>query len=712
MRRLTVLIITIIFSNFVFAQNDDQPPVSGFMKTVKVGSVKTDFDFTPEWQYVSSDLYMFNTERFADVINAIITGKKTRWWRKHKFDLQNILITLNMQGLGTYDKITFPLFNFVLEHDPENGYKISSQSSEVIRILDNYPAPAINDFITAKVDVKVITKDNQVEIYKLAANQLETISMVATNPTGAVMQLVGEFGKMIQSAADKREYHFSSTIRIYENDNFNQRLHSIVVFAFVPSGENEFKIDVDMSKLQKVLQSDTMPQIDRRFLYKYINIRKYPYVVIVNYKSKYIPDVPEDIDFDIIKSREAKLVSDYKRGVIRPEIYELEKELLEFLKKIAQLQLDLNNYNLNLQNRTTEDFSKFYYLIYRDYWDILTSYHSILALRNDNQIFQNDFKKYYQKFMTKATMNLDQDINLRNIREMTDLLYSLENSTADLSMDSLQLEQYMAKLNAVKLPQSEANSPEVQLLDKWRGYLEQEFYQQYFQSYLDYLKSLPVNDESYKIVTNYQAIHGRTQCQICKRDLNDFMKTFMQEYHEYKMTQAKQQFEQVRISTKSALIGITKKISCMRQYFANYQGTKPEYLQMIEQDMVRLDDQRQTLMGLLNRNYVFTSEADIEKVISDITGLRTKLENDLENLCSQEEHLCDCKAQLPKQPMTNSQPQDTAKPAVDTVKAVNDTVKPENNTVKPVNDTINADTAKVQKKDVKMEGAEPEPENK
>ncbi len=696
MKKSFVTILIFIATLSVFAQKKKE--VTDYLKTVKIASVNTDFDFTPEWQYISSDLYLFNTEKFSDVINSIITGKKIHWWSRKRYDLQNILITMQTQGLGQYDNITFPLFNFVIERDPEKGYKVTAETNEVIRIVDNYPAPAVKDFISAKVDVQVITKDNQVKVYKLAASQLETISMIVTNPTDAVVKLVGEFGKMIESVADKKEFHFTSTIRIYQNENFNQQLHSIVVFAFVPSTENEFKINVDLSDLKKLLSKNPNPKIDRKFLYKYIKIKKYPYVVIVNYKSKYVPDVPEDIDFDVIKSREVKLEADYKKGLISPQIYELEKELLGFLKKYAQLQLDLNNYFLNLQNQTTEDYSKFYYFILRDFWNLKNYYRNVLSLRSGNQLFKSDFQQYYEKFIKKAEISLNQNLNLQNIRKLADLLYYLENtSSSKIATDSASLENYLNIINSVKLPQSEKNTPIVQLVEKWRQDLEQVFYVKYFKKYLEQLEQLPVNDSTYELVINFQTEHSKTSCSMCRQQLDRLTKDFLKKYHQYKIEQRRQEFEQLSTQTKLKLIDITKKISCAKSYLENYQGKKPEYLQLIEQDLNRIDDQRQLLLSILKRTYVFTTQADIEKVMSDIKNLSQKVEQGLDAICQQETDLCTCQNQQQKPMQDSLNQQDTINQQnSDLPETIEQLQKSPADTVKHQQSLMEADTDKKQ----------------
>ncbi len=613
-----------------------------YVKAVKVSTLRTNFDFTPEWQYISSDLYLFNADKFADILNQVITGKKKSIFRKNRLDLRNILITMNLQGLKGYDKITFPLYNFVISKDEDGNVKVNTETNEVIRIIDNYPAPSVADFISAKVDVKVITKDDQVKVYKLAASQLETIANVVTNPSTAVIKLVGEFGKMIQAAADEKEYHFTSTIRIYENENFNQRLHSIVVFVFIPSQQKEDKVKVDLSELDSALK-DTSVVINRKLLHKYVKVKKYPYVVIVNYKSKYIPDVPEEIDFDVLKARESKLSVDLAKGVINKEIYELEKELLEYLKLYAQFQMDLNNYLLNLENKTTEDFSKFYYFLVRDYWRMKNYYKVVSLARRNNKIFQDEFKPLYDKFMMRVNMHLDQNSNLQKIRGLVETLYYLENTPEGrIPMDSADIENYLAKLYGVPLPESEANTPVMEVLNKWVDYLEQKEYDRIYSRRYAELRMLPVNGESYKKIIEAQREYSLTQCRRCKDSLNVIVNNFQKRYGQYQLRKAKEEFDRVKTDAKVAMIGITKQLSCIRQKLRDYPGVKPEYLQLIEQDAIKLADQKQALLAQLNKNYVFTSVDEIKAVSNEIATSLKELKEGVKSICDQEPQVCDC----------------------------------------------------------------------
>ena len=633
---ITVLTVILLLTNVGQGQ-------TGYLKTVKNGTVRTNYEFTNEWQYVSSDLYMFNAERMADLLNQIITGKKRKFLRKKDKDIQNILITLKLQGLGDYDNITYPLYNFVVSHDEQGNYQMQTSTNDVIRIIDNFPAPAIDDFISAKVDVKVITKDNTDEVYKIAAEQLKTISMLAEQPAAAVLKLVGEFGKVIENTTDHKEYQFSSTIRIYQDENFNQQLHSITVFTFIPSNKNEFKIDIDLSDLQKYIDENPNPKINRKILYEKIKCKKYPYIVIVNYKSKYIPTVPDDITFESLKAREAKLKANYDKGVINEDIYALEKELLEYLKLYAQLKLDLNNYELNLKNKITEDYSMFYFLIMRDYWKMKKYYASIDRTEKDNPAYRNEFKKIYDRIMTKANIALEQNNNLREVREMTNMIYYLENTPIDqIPMDTKSIETYLEKLYAVPMPKREANSPELKTVYKWINYLEQNLFDKKYKKQLEELSMLPVNEESYEKIVRYQNENTATNCELCRQEISKVVDSFMKKYEQYQLDKAKSDFEETKLEAQNKLIGFTKTLDCLKENLKNYPVPRPEYISLLEQNALKIEEQKNSLQALVNKNYLFTSTTEIQNTTKEISGLTEKIEKDLNNLCAQEDKICVC----------------------------------------------------------------------
>ena len=103
----------------------------------------------------------------------------------------------------------------------------------------------------------------------------------------------------------KTQYEFSSTIRLYEGDRFDQRLYSIRVYSFVPPGS---RVRFDSRGLTSLLESPN-PQIDRKVLAQHLRYRAYPCIVVVNYKSMYQmpPLLGEEVSLESIKKRQQQV---------------------------------------------------------------------------------------------------------------------------------------------------------------------------------------------------------------------------------------------------------------------------------------------------------------------------------------------------------------------------------------------------------------------
>ena len=62
-RRFTLFVGILLFSRIAFAQHDIEPKL--------IFSDTSSFVFTGEWQYLSTEIYLFNGEKFSNLINEI-----------------------------------------------------------------------------------------------------------------------------------------------------------------------------------------------------------------------------------------------------------------------------------------------------------------------------------------------------------------------------------------------------------------------------------------------------------------------------------------------------------------------------------------------------------------------------------------------------------------------------------------------------------------
>ena len=213
-----ILFISFIltFTTYSFAQND--------LETVLRFADTTNFNFSGEWQYLSSDIYLFNPNKFSNLINELPinteTKKGKRKRKKSKIQeevIEYLFISAKLKDVKFFgnNEITYPLYNFQINKDPENKYQtFISDNIDHIRIIDNLPLYAAGDYIDAEVNVKAITNNDGDQILNLIAKQLQNISKIAT-PTEAIMSLIGEFGKFMESSTRKKEYKLLKYYQLY-----------------------------------------------------------------------------------------------------------------------------------------------------------------------------------------------------------------------------------------------------------------------------------------------------------------------------------------------------------------------------------------------------------------------------------------------------------------------------------------------------------------
>ncbi len=606
------------------------------IKTVRVYNKQVDFNFTGEWQYISTDLYLFNENRFNKMINDLYVPKSKRLKKKAEV-VENVLITTTLDGLKNYENIEYPIYNFRVTRDESGKYNTQASSSEVIRIIDNFPISSINNYIGAKVKVDVITSKNKSYLYKLVASQLQNISDLS-NPTDAAMQLVGEFGKMMERDAAGKEYHFESTIRLYEEQDFNKRFHSLSIFVFAPS--TIYSPSFDTLAISEFITNASNPTISRAVLKKNIRNSSYPFMVTVNYKSKYIPEIPDVVDFETLKIRKAKCENNYQSGLINREIYNQEKLLIEFFEIFAQLKLDVNNYELDYKNKISEDYSRHSFIIMQDLLHLKNFHREILISYTNNPVFENKFRQIYDDFIGKAEIFLEANNKLRDIKYLVNTFMSLEYNT-NLTLDSLNREEYLRSLYSVNLPQREKNSNEVKSMNFWISQLENNHFDKIYSPKIDALLSLEINPESYKLALELENSMRNTNCVLCRERVITIIEEFKKSYADYEKQMAFNQLEDLKTATKGTLYEISKKETYISKNLEqNYFDEMPAHIDLIAQDFTALLKDKEELQDLLKKDYYYSELEEIESTFEMIKLISTKLVNGFETICKQEPDLC------------------------------------------------------------------------
>ena len=204
----------------------------------------------------------------------------------------------------------YPIYNFKVTETKENTI-VETGNSEVVRLIDNLPLNESNEVIDAEITGEAITDKNSNEFLRLIGAQLQNLSNTS-KPNVSVLGLVGELGKFIESKATGNQYKFSSTIRLYEGQDFNKRLHSINIFVLSPSSVS--KVNLMADNLLNFMDTSSNPQINQSLLDKMISYKKYPMIVTVNYKSRYNshPVIGDQINYDYLAERKLKIQNAYQ----------------------------------------------------------------------------------------------------------------------------------------------------------------------------------------------------------------------------------------------------------------------------------------------------------------------------------------------------------------------------------------------------------------
>ncbi len=616
-----------------------------YIETREVFKTSTNYNFSNEWQFISSDLYLFNANKFNFILNRISPVKKKRiniFKKKNNEVIRNLLVTANLEGLGDLDKLTYPLFNFVVKKDDEGNYKVEVSDPEAIRIVDDVPMSAINGYIGVKVNVKIYSDKNKPEIYKFISKQLQVAaSLSAANTTEAALKVVGEIGKMMENDAAGREYEFSSTIRIYEEENFDRQINSISIFVFVPV--NEKTPTINTKKLQNFMDTARVSTLSKNDIEKLIRITRYPYLVAVNYRTKYKPKISDDIDEQSLKSRSVKNETNYKNGMISREVYLQEKSLIDFLQQYVQLKKDINTYKLNYKSKITEDFTIQLFLVLQDYWKLKNTYAIIDKANAEDSLYKNQFKPIYQRYLVNSSLLFEYNSELRAVREHVETIYSLETEGSS-KLDSASRENYLRKLKAVTIPQREKNSEEAIITNRWINNLEKEQYSQYFMPKINEYQNLPLDQESLEKIQNFKLSATKSYCDLCKINVNKFVENYMKRYDEYNYQKALDDQKRTVEKDKILVFKYNKQKNCLISMIDSLypDGNYPDNILLVKQTIQNIDKKIKNFNDLLNnsQNYVTTDE--INAYISNLRDLRTSIETDFTAICKTEPQLCNC----------------------------------------------------------------------
>jgi hypothetical protein len=603
------------------------------------------FAFSDEWQYLSTDIYLYNGNKFTRVINEMERGAG-RDKKKYRHNLEYLFISAKLKNIKVFgnENIVYPLYNFTINTDKKGQETAVSDNIEVIRIIDKLPVTDAGKNIDATIEARAITNEEGGEMFNIVASQLVNISKL-TNPTNALLSLVGEFGNLLGSTSRKREYRFSSTIRLYEGQGFDTRLHSVRIYLLVPPDAKTPALR--QARLTEFLQGG-QTALERRKMEELINYKDYPFLVIANYKSLYKTDAlsGNDINLEIVEKRKQKINNAHDAGLVNDETFKQEMFFIEFLRHFAELKQNLNSYKLNYRNNVSEANSKSLFSIIQNYKNLK----GLQRIREKefarNSTFLNIFKPEYQAIISSADLYLEEDHNLKNAKELVLTLLELENELKG-TPNAAAREAYLARLHSVTLPGKDFLSATIEgeTITRYTRMLEDAQYRELFEQQVQKLNQAAPAEESLALRNSLMEKAGSTKCVSCRDKVKEAVLSFNKRHEAIRLEAAGKKTEEIRRAADGKVTGFLKMRYCID---ANIAGAYPKdtpapaYMVRFTEKNADLGKQTEALNVLVKEGVKGEKLEHYLDYQQQISALTLQLEAGFAEICKAEKTLCNC----------------------------------------------------------------------
>ena len=595
------------------------------------------YEFNSEWHYLTSDLYLFNGTKFQTTLNGIYSALPKKK-RAESPAPENILITASIDGTAL-GKLSYPIFNFTVKATDGGMKTYTADSYEAIRLMDNLPLTSIgNSKIDCNINIDIITKATPNKIFDFVATQLKSISDFTT-PLSAAKTLVGELGNLITSKTNNKEYKFNSTIRLYEEEGFSKRVASVSVYAFIPSQQGS--AGINPVELFKYIDENDNPKLDRDKIASLIKCSQYPFMVIVNYKSKYASDpvIGDQTTSETVEARLAKVKKAYETQLLSAEIYTQELKLIDYLNDFVTLKSSINNYTLNTKNRITDDLRPMFLQIFENYMKLRSTLSSRIKEFGNNPVFQNEFLPTYQTIITNAEGYLDGDNNLKNIKNTA--LAIDEYNAGRKKHTPEENEKTLSILHSIQYPEHSGDNAALSELRTLVASIENEQYANVFANKVNQLKTMHPGAEATSFCEKLKSDVNSTYCRLCRERANCVINDYMQRLDDENNRLAAQKLDANIANARDQVFAILQKEKIIRRHFDNdFPDGMPEDVAFIKEDFDRLQLNRKKLQSALNNEYSGLNTTQINIIAEDIEYQAQDLAKILERICKRMPSLC------------------------------------------------------------------------
>jgi len=616
------------------------------ISTVPLVRHRANNQFTADWLYLSTDLYLYNTNKFDFLINQLRSEQEKQDKKKRKkgkdVDIENLVISINMKALLGRDMI-YPIYSFLIKNEKDKASSQISGGYEVVRIIKDLPLQQSTDELSAEIKAEIFGKEDEDKMLKQVSDLLKNAEKL-NNPPAAVLSMVAELGNFIESTLNQKQFVYSNTIRLYDETPFNRKLHSINVFQFVPSslesGSN------DNSKLLNALDTLTAENLNRQTLEKILNLSTYPYLVVVNYKSKYLAEqiTGDEIDYKYIENRRQKAITRYTSKEIPEEIYQQEMALMDFLVLFVDFKNDIQQYELNYKSKVVDDFSQSFFRIMQRYRFLKNAYAMRLKSYANTPVFSDQYKTEYDKIGFNAEVYLQSNIHLRNIGNLVNTLYMLEHERA-MNQDSALREDYLRKLYAVQLPAGESNSEEVRAVNFAISQLENSHLQKEFIPEIKYLDGIKFTGQTNTNAELLIQTIRNTNCQICRDSAALAVNRYLVRKEARLLAQATDSLARRQANWNIRFFFLMKKRNCFQTAFDTQypaDAVLPAHIAHLQKNSERMHTNLLQLEKMLGQSCTTCTSQQIWDFIFETDTRMKTIENEMNTLCDLMPQWCNC----------------------------------------------------------------------
>lgn len=524
-----------LLSLFIFSSSFCQT----YVDTKKEYSGKVPHNFSPDWQYLTMDLILLNEDKFSLLLNDLQKPKKNFFGKLTDSEdlIESLDLRVMLKDLKYFNntEIEFPFFRLKVEYKNGSG-KYSSvhvQQSEVQTILEDFPLGTVpSQVIDLQYKAMAVTREQQPQSLFFISQQLKNISMLSA-PDKFVLSMVGQFGDYLNAQSEGKSVHWGTTLRAFENKNRHRRIHSINIYSMRPSDRlrdhgGSFPTAAIDSFLLELPQKEGLA-LSKSQLQQLTSFERYPFFVIVNYLTKYIPeDVPDNITHDEILSLQEQIRKDYEEGNDVKEVNRQRETFAHFLQYLADLQLAVEPFSDKYDGKFDYNQAHATFQVLIAYKKLLLAYERIVEQNGALPEFKGFYPRY-EEVKAKAADELSLYPALKNVAQVVSLNLSLAQENPDLLSED-ELELYISLLNGVELPEKFKRFDEYKSIERQLAGLENRLYEKRYRAKKDFFKDCEPKEENYKQYLSTQELLRKTKCRLCTEQVKEGLDRFKQRW--------------------------------------------------------------------------------------------------------------------------------------------------------------------------------------